>query len=85
MARSMPAWSRGRASPRASPDCVAGVRGTLGKQPGAHELRFTRLELGTRVPLPCHFDGNPSSIEPPGMTFSVLPRAQTVIASATRG
>ena len=64
---------------------VAGVRGTLGKQPGSHELRFTRLELGTQVSLPCHFDGNPSSIEPPGITFSVLPGAQTVITTATRG
>ncbi|HQU32933.1 MAG TPA: diacylglycerol kinase family lipid kinase [Thermoanaerobaculaceae bacterium] len=64
---------------------VAGVRGTLSKRPGSHELRFTRLELETDVSIPCHFDGNPSSIEPPGMAFSVLPRAQTVITSVTRG
>jgi diacylglycerol kinase family enzyme len=64
---------------------VAGVRGTLAHKPGSHELRFTRLDLETDVPVPCHFDGNPSSIEPPGMTFSVLPRAQTVITSATGG
>ena len=64
---------------------VAGVRGTLAHKPGSHELRFTRLDLETDVPIPCHFDGNPSSIEPPGMTFSVLPRAQTVITSATGG
>jgi diacylglycerol kinase (ATP) len=60
---------------------VAGVRGTLAHKPGSHELRFTRLELQTDVPIPCHFDGNPWSIEPPGMTFSVLPRAQNVIAT----
>lgn len=60
---------------------VAGVRGTLAKKPGSHEIRFTRLELGTGVTLPCHFDGNPSHIEPPGMTFEVLPAAQVVISA----
>ena len=59
---------------------VAAVRGTLPKKPGAHELRFTRLRLETSVPLPCHFDGNPSHIEPPGMTFEVVPRAQEIFS-----
>ena len=63
---------------------VAGVRGTLPRKPGSHELRFHRLELETDVPIPCHFDGNPSSIEPPGVAFVVLPGAQTVITSADR-
>jgi diacylglycerol kinase (ATP) len=58
---------------------VAAVQGTLVKKPGSHELRFTFLELQTAVRLPCHFDGNPSYIEPPGMTFAVLPGAQEVI------
>lgn len=59
---------------------VAAVQGTIAKKRGSHELRFTRLELETAVPLPCHFDGNPSHIEPPGMTFEVLPAAQVVLA-----
>ncbi|MDD5562275.1 MAG: diacylglycerol kinase family lipid kinase [Thermoanaerobaculaceae bacterium] len=63
---------------------VAAVRGTLAQRPGSHELRFTRLELETDVPIPCHLDGNPSSIEPPGMTFSVLPHAQIVIIASAR-
>ena len=59
---------------------VAAVQGTIAKKPGSHELRFTRLELETAVSLPCHFDGNPGHIEPPGMTFEVLPGAQVVLA-----
>jgi len=59
---------------------VAAVQGTVAKKPGSHELRFTRLELETAVPLPCHFDGNPDHIEPPGMTFEVLPGALEVLA-----
>ena len=59
---------------------VAAVKGTLASKPGSHELRFTRLELGTEARLPCHLDGNPSHIEPPGMTFTVLPAALEVIA-----
>ncbi len=58
---------------------VAAVRGTLARKPGSHELAFTRLRLDTAVPLPCHFDGNPAHIEPPGMTFEVLPAAQEII------
>ena len=61
---------------------VAAVQGTIAGKRGSHELRFTRLELETAVRLPCHFDGNPSHIEPPGMTFEVLPAAQEVIAPA---
>ena len=63
---------------------VAGVRGTLGAKNGSHELRFTRLDLGTDARLPCHFDGNPSHIDPPGMTFAVAPDAQEVIVPASR-
>jgi diacylglycerol kinase (ATP) len=59
---------------------VAAVQGTVAKKPGSRELRFTRLELETAVRLPCHFDGNPSYIEPPGMTFQVLPGALDVLA-----
>jgi diacylglycerol kinase (ATP) len=59
---------------------VAAVKGTVAKKPGSHELRFTRLEFETAVRLPCHFDGNPSYIEPPGMTFAVLPGALEVLA-----
>jgi diacylglycerol kinase (ATP) len=59
---------------------VAAVQGTVAKKRGSHELRFTRLELETAVSLPCHFDGNPSHIEPPGMTFEVLPGVQEVLA-----
>ncbi len=60
---------------------VAGIRGTLPAKPGSHELRFTRLALQTDVALPCHFDGNAAHIEPPGMTFEVMPSALEVIAA----
>jgi len=60
----------------------AALKGTLGTTPGAHELRFQRLTLTTEVALPCHLDGNPSWIEPPGMAFEVLPGALEVIAPA---
>jgi diacylglycerol kinase (ATP) len=58
---------------------VAAVQGTIARKPGSHELRFTRLELETAVTLPCHFDGNPGHITPPGMTFEVLPGAQEIL------
>jgi len=61
---------------------VAALRGRLGRTAGAHEIRFRRLELTTRVSLPCHLDGNPSSIEPPGCVFEVLPGALEVVAPA---
>jgi diacylglycerol kinase (ATP) len=61
---------------------VAGVRGTLGQKPGSHELRFTTLELATDVRLPCHYDGNPSHIDPPGTTFEVAPGALHVVTAA---
>ena len=70
--------------PRRLARLVAAVRGTLSNKPGSHEIRFTKLELRTAVPLPCHLDGNPSWIEPPGMTFEVLPAAQTVIGPESR-
>ncbi len=59
---------------------VAAVRGTLPHKPGSHERSFTSVRLDTRVPLPCHFDGNPGHIEPPGMTFEVLPGALEVVS-----
>jgi diacylglycerol kinase (ATP) len=62
---------------------VAAVQGTVAKKRGSHELRFTRLELETAIALPCHFDGNPDHIEPPGMTFEVLPGALEVLAPPT--
>jgi diacylglycerol kinase (ATP) len=58
---------------------VAAVQGTIAKKAGSHEVRFTRLELETAVRLPCHFDGNPGHINPPGMTFAVLPGAQEIL------
>ncbi len=61
---------------------VAGVKGTLVTKPDAQALRFTELRLETDVTLPCHFDGNPRHIEPPGLSFSVLPHALEVIAPA---
>ncbi|MFI5142930.1 MAG: diacylglycerol/lipid kinase family protein [Thermoanaerobaculales bacterium] len=63
----------------------AALKGTLGKTAGAHELRFHRLELTTEVALPCHLDGNPCHIEPPGLVFEVLPAALEVIASRIGG
>ncbi len=60
---------------------VAAVRGTLPGKRGSHELSFTRLRLDTAVPLPCHFDGNPGYIEPPGMTFEVVPAGQEVVCA----
>ncbi|MFZ5785801.1 MAG: diacylglycerol/lipid kinase family protein [Acidobacteriota bacterium] len=55
------------------------VRGTLGSKPFTRELRFTRLELLCTERLPYHWDGNPAHVEPPGMTFEVLPLAQEVV------
>lgn len=63
---------------------VAAVRGTLPAKSGSHEITFARLELRTGVALPCHFDGNPAHIDPPGLTFEVLPSAQEVIAATAR-
>lgn len=64
---------------------VAAVRGTLPAKPGSHEIVFTRLALQTEVALPCHFDGNAAHIEPPGMTFEVLPAALEVITGTPGG
>jgi diacylglycerol kinase (ATP) len=61
---------------------VAAVRGTLVEKPGCHALRFAALDLRTDVALPCHFDGNPSRIDPPGMRFEVIAGAQEVIVPA---
>lgn len=56
------------------------VRGTLATKAFTREWRFRRLELRCLERLPYHWDGNPSHIEPPGMTFEVLPGAQEVVA-----
>jgi diacylglycerol kinase (ATP) len=58
----------------------AALKGSLGRTRGAQELRFRRLELTTDTVLPCHLDGNPSRIDPPGITFEVMPAALEVIA-----
>lgn len=58
------------------------IRGTLGSKAFTRELRFRRLELRTEERLPYHWDGNPAHIEPPGMTFTVLPAAQEIVAPA---
>ncbi len=58
-------------------DCL---RGTLGRKPFTHEVRFARLELRCTERLPYHWDGNPDHIEPPGIDFEVLPAALEVVA-----
>jgi diacylglycerol kinase (ATP) len=63
---------------------VAALQGRLGSRPGSHELRFTRLDIRTDVPLPAHLDGNPYAIEAPGVAIEVLPAALTVCALAPR-
>ncbi len=61
---------------------VSALRGTLGGRPGSHPFTFTRLELGCAAPLPCHLDGNPFHIEPPGVVIELMPRALGVIVPA---
>lgn len=63
-------------------DCL---RGTLGRKPIPRELRFSRLELRCTERLPCHWDGNPDHIEPPGVDVAVLPGALEVVASGPPG
>jgi len=60
-------------------DCL---RGTLGRRPFTRELRFERLDLRCGDRLPCHWDGNPDWIEPPGVVFEVLPSALEVVVAA---
>ena len=55
------------------------MRGTLDRKPFTRELTFRRLELRCTERLPFHWDGNPAHIEPPGMTFEILPRAIEVV------
>jgi YegS/Rv2252/BmrU family lipid kinase len=62
---------------------VAALRGRLGQRRAAHEFTFTRLALSTDQALPCHLDGNIWSIEPPGVSFDVLPGGQTVVVPAS--
>ena len=62
---------------------VSALKGSLGGRPGSHPFTFTRLELGCAAPLPCHLDGNPFHIEPPGTVIEVMPRALVVIVPAT--
>jgi YegS/Rv2252/BmrU family lipid kinase len=70
----------GTTVPQRLPALVDAMRGTLARQPFTQELRFTRLELRCDERLAYHWDGNGSYIEPPGMTFEVLPDALTVVA-----
>lgn len=58
---------------------VSALRGRLGRRPGSYELRFERLEIVTREPLPSHLDGNPYFVQPPGVTIEVIPRALQVV------
>lgn len=60
-------------------------RGTLGAKSFAHELRFHQLDLACEERLPCHWDGNPDHVDPPGIRFEVLPSALEVIAGAAPG
>lgn len=60
------------------PLLVAALQGTLGAKPAAHAFRFRRLELRTELRLAAHLDGNPVYLEPPGMTFEVMPGALSV-------
>jgi diacylglycerol kinase (ATP) len=60
-------------------DCL---RGTLGRRPFTRELRFARLTFACDERLPYHWDGNPDFLEPPGMTFEILPDALEVVAPA---
>ncbi len=55
------------------------LRGKLGSRPGSREFRFAEIELRTQTPLPCHLDGNPFWIQPPGVTVTVLPSALPVL------
>jgi diacylglycerol kinase (ATP) len=55
------------------------VRGTLARKAFTREFRFSRLELLCSERLPYHWDGNPAYVEPPGMTFEVLPCALDVV------
>jgi len=55
------------------------VRGTLASKPFTSERRIRRLELRCAEPLPCHWDGNPGAIEPPGLLFEALAGAQEVL------
>lgn len=55
------------------------VRGTLASKPFTSERRIRRLELRCAEPLPCHWDGNPGAIEPPGLVFEALAGAQEVL------
>ncbi len=61
------------------------LRGTLGEQRGSHPFRFTSLRLETAESLPAHLDGNPYHVEPPGVTFEVLPAAQEFVVPAAGG
>lgn len=58
------------------------MRGTLGSKPFTREVSFRRLVLRCTERLPFHWDGNPAHIEPPGMTFEILPRAIEVVVPA---
>jgi diacylglycerol kinase (ATP) len=60
-------------------DCL---RGTLGRRSFTRELVAPRIELACDEPLPCHWDGNPAEIAPPGLCFEVLPGALEVVAPA---
>ncbi|MGE5235238.1 MAG: diacylglycerol/lipid kinase family protein [Acidobacteriota bacterium] len=64
---------------------VDAMKGTLGRKPFTSEFRFRRLKLSCGERLPSHLDGNPFHIEPPGITFEVLPGALEVVVQAARG
>jgi len=58
---------------------VDAIRGTLARKPFTQEIRFTRMVLKIDERQPWHWDGNPSYLEPPGITFEVLPKALEVV------
>jgi YegS/Rv2252/BmrU family lipid kinase len=59
---------------------VDAIRGTLARKSFTQEIRFKRLVLTIGEREPWHWDGNPAYLEPPGITFEVLPGALEVVA-----
>jgi diacylglycerol kinase family enzyme len=58
---------------------LAALRGRLATTPGTVTARSPWLELEFEQPLPAHFDGNASTIEPPAARFEVVPGALNVV------
>lgn len=63
---------------------TACLGGTLGRRPFTVEAQATQLDLCCQERLTCHWDGNVSRIDPPGLRFGILPAALEVVAPAVR-